>query len=148
MNAPLHAELERALSDVLDEMRTAVDELASVLTMEQDALRAADTESLNHAGNRKQALMLQLEQLDAERLQLAAATPDASATLEPTWRDVLEALRTCRELNLRNGSLVGQRLGSVRRALAVLTGRPSDDGIYGRAGALQPHPHSQLLVEA
>jgi flagella synthesis protein FlgN len=148
MNAPLHAELKRALSDVLDEMRAAVDELASVLTTEQAALRSADTEALNHAGNRKQTLMMQLEQLDAERLQLASATPHVSAALEPTWRDVLDALRTCRELNQRNGSLVGERLGSVRRALAVLTGRTPDDGIYGRAGALQTTPHSQLLVEA
>ena len=43
-----------------------------MLEAERAALGANDSDALNQAGARKQALMLQLEQLDSERQQLGA----------------------------------------------------------------------------
>lgn len=148
MSAGLQVELDGALSAVLDDMQRAVDELSTVLATEREALLAADVTALDAAGTRKQALMQTLEQLDAERLQLGRSAAHTARALEPRWQAVLKTLRECREMNQHNGSVVGQRLGSVRRALAVLTGQDADGGVYGRSGALQTKPRLQTLAEA
>lgn len=147
MSAMLQVEVDGALFTVLDDMQQAVADLASVLETEAQAIRGADVEALDRAGARKQALMQQLEKLDAERVPLARDSA-ADASRDAQWRQVLEGLRDCRELNQRNGSVVGQRLGHVRQALSILTGRSSDASVYGRSGALHTKPRSQTLAEA
>lgn len=144
MSRPLHAELESALAAVVEDMRLATAELATVLEAERDALAGADAAALDRVGERKQALMQQLEQLDAERVQLGHSAPAAAHLLEPAWQQVLGTLQICRDLNQRNGTLVGQRLGQVRRALAVLSGQSGEAGVYGPSGELHPalRPHS------
>lgn len=148
MSASLQVDMEGALSAVLDDMRLSLDELAAVLEAERDALLAADVEALDRAGSRKHALMQRLEQLDAERVQINLAAPHAASTLEPRWKALLPRLRECRDMNQHNGNVVGQRLGSVRRALAILTGQEAEAGTYGRSGALQNRARSQALAEA
>jgi flagella synthesis protein FlgN len=147
MSPSLQAELDRTLAGVLDEMRLAVAQLNETLDAERDAIRGPDVSALDQAGARKQILMQQLEQLDAERVQLLRHAPDADA-LAPAWQAVLRSLQTCRELNQRNGSVVGQRLGEVRRALSILTGHSADTGVYGRSGTLHTPPRSKTLAEA
>lgn len=147
MNAVLQVELDGALSTVLDDMQRAVDELSTVLATEREALLAADVTALDAAGTRKQTLMQTLEQLDSERLQLGQSAPHAARELEPRWQALLLTLRGCRDMNQHNGSVVSQRLGSVRRALAILTGQEADGGVYGRSGALQTKPRLQTLAE-
>lgn len=147
MNATLQVEVHGALTTVLDDMQQAVAELASVLEAESHAIRGADVEALDQAGARKQGLMQQLEKLDAERVPLAQGCA-ADPARDAQWQQVLDSLRHCRELNQRNGSVVGQRLGHVRQALSILTGRSSDASVYGRSGALYSKPRSQTLAEA
>ena len=76
------------------------------------------------------------EQLAAERRQLAGNAPAAAAAVAPRWQAMLGELGHCREANLRNGAIVNQRLGSVRRALSILTGKDDDAALYGRHGAV------------
>lgn len=146
MSRALHQELESALGAVVEDMRLAATELVTVLEAERDALAGADATALDAIGARKQSLMQQLEQLDVERLQLTQNAPFAGA-VEPVWQQVVKALQTCRDLNQRNGVLVGQRLGQVRRALAVLTGRNGDTGVYGPSGELHPALQSHRLAQ-
>jgi flagella synthesis protein FlgN len=148
MNPDLHVELDGALSAVLDDMQNALAELAGVLEDERAALLAGDVAALDAAGTRKQALMRALEQLDTERLQLGRNAPQAAAALEARWQALLPTLRSCRDMNQRNGQVVGQRLASVRRALSILTGREPDDGVYGRRGSLHTRSQSHPLAEA
>jgi flagella synthesis protein FlgN len=148
MSRGVQTELGAALAAVVEDMRLAADELATVLQTEREALVGADAAALGQAGTHKQRLMLQLEQYDAERLQLSQAAPAAAALLEPEWKQVLQTLESCRQLNQRNGTLVGQRLDQVRRALAVLTGQPGDAGIYGPSGELHARLRSQQLAQA
>ncbi len=148
MNATLQAELDHALTAAVEEMRLAVEQLASALHDERTALESADVEALNRAGAAKHSLMLKLEQLDGERVQLSQGAPDASRALAPTWQQILQSLRACQQLNQRNGQLVGVRLQQVRKALAVLTGNDADAGVYGRAGELRTSLRSQSLAEA
>ncbi len=147
MSATLQVEMHGALVTVLDDMQQAVTGLADVLEAEAEAIRGADVEALDRAGERKQGLMHQLEKLDAERIPLAqGAAPDPAR--DARWQRVLDGLRQCRELNQRNGSVVGQRLSHVRQALSILTGRSSDASVYGRSGTMHTKPRSQTLAEA
>lgn len=144
MSKQLHHELETALTAVVEDLHRAATELGATLAAEREALIGADAAALDRAGTRKQALMQQLEQLDAERVQMLELEPAAAARVEPRWREVLELLRGCHELNLRNGSLVSQRLAQVREALAVLSGQGGEvRSVYGPGGdvrtALRPH---------
>lgn len=146
MSRALHQEMESALGAVVEDMRLATTQLEAVLESERDALASADVTALDHIGERKQQLMQQLEQLDVERLQLSQNAPLAS-TVEPVWQQVVRTLQSCRDLNQRNGLLVGQRLGQVRRALSVLTGRNGDAGVYGPSGELHPALQSHRLAQ-
>ena len=146
MSRALHQEMESALGAVVEDMRLATTQLEAVLESERDALASADVTALDHIGERKQQLMQQPEQLDVERLQLSQNAPLAS-TVEPVWQQVVRTLQSCRDLNQRNGLLVGQRLGQVRRALSVLTGRSGDAGVYGPSGELHPALQSHRLAQ-
>lgn len=148
MNTPLQHELGDALASVLDDMQTAADRMLTVLESERLALDSASAEALDHAGTQKQALMQQLEQLDSERQLLCGEQPARRDALEPVWARVVQSLRQCHALNLRNGSAVAQRLTLVRQALAVLTGHPGESELYGRSGELRGSLRSQVLAAA
>lgn len=148
MSTGLQVGLDGALSAVLDDMQKALAALAGVLEDERTALLAADVAALDSAGSRKQELVQSLEKLDAERLQLGRAAPAAALALEPRWQSLLPTLAACRDMNQRNGLLVGQRLDSTRRALSILTGQETDGGVYGRMGGLHLRSRSQPLAEA
>ncbi|WP_108470753.1 flagella synthesis protein FlgN [Rhodanobacter thiooxydans] len=146
MNRQLQHELDDALAAVLGDMQQAVDQLARVLEAERAALDTRDSDALGQAGTRKQTLMLQLEQLDAERQQLAFEQPAAAAAATSAWSRVVQRLQYCHLLNQRNGSVVSQRLGQTRRALAVLTGHAGESELYGRSGELHASLRSQVLA--
>lgn len=148
MNRHVQTELDAALTAVVEDIRRAADELARVLETEREALVGADAAALDRIGAHKQQLMQQLEQYDAERVQLSQALPAAAASLAARWQDVLQTLANCRQLNQRNGNLVAQRLEQVRRALAVLTGQPGDAELYGPSGELRVRVRSQQLAQA
>ncbi|GLQ99949.1 flagella synthesis protein FlgN [Dyella mobilis] len=148
MSPNLQAELGAALRTVLDEMSATTAQLITVLDEERDALAGADAKALNRAGEAKQMLMRRLEQLDVERLHLCSTSAEAASQAEPSWRELLKSLATCRDKNLRNGTLVGQRLTQVRRALSVLTGTDAQTGTYSQSGAFQGTHRSVPLAQA
>lgn len=148
MSQPLQHELDDALAAVLGDMRQAVTRLAQVLEAERGALDDGDSTALDQAGAHKQAILLQLEQLDAERRQLARELPPANSALEPAWAGIVQSLRLCQQLNQRNGKAVNQRLNLVRQALAVMTGHAGEGGLYGRTGELHASLRSHALAAA
>ncbi|TAL89962.1 MAG: flagellar protein FlgN [Rhodanobacter sp.] len=148
MKTPLQHELNDALASVLDDMQHSANQLLTVLEAERSALDSVSTDALDQAGTRKQALMQQLEQLDAERQLLCREQPARQAALEPEWARVVQLLRHCHTLNQRNGSIVNQRLIRVRQALAILTGHPGERELYDRSGELHGSLRSQVLAAA
>jgi flagella synthesis protein FlgN len=148
MNRPLQGELGDALSAVLGDMQQSITQLTQVLENERTALNAGNSDALGEAGAGKQKLMLQLEQLDAERQQLSREAPAAAARLDATWAQVLQALRRCQQLNQSNGRAVNQRLGQVRQALSILTGHAGEAGLYGPTCGLRGSLRSQVLAQA
>jgi flagella synthesis protein FlgN len=148
MSPNLQAELGAALRTVLDEMSATTAQLITVLDEEREALNSADAKALNRSGEAKQMLMRRLEQLDVERLHLSSTSAEAAQQMEPTWRELLKSLATCRDKNQRNGALVGQRLTQVRRALSVLTGTDAQTTTYSQNGAVQGTHRSVPLAQA
>lgn len=149
MSRPLQTELHTALDAVVADLDRTATEMVATLEAERAALLGADAALLDRIGERKQQLAQQLEQLDAERVQLARLAPAADAQRDATWQRVLDTLKTCRDLNQRNGSLVNQRLVQVRQALAVLTGQGGEgNGVYGPGGELRTALRSQRLASA
>ena len=149
MSKLLHHELEAALDAVVEDLHRAATELSASLVTAREALVGADAAALDRAGAHKQALMQQLEELDAERVQLLKLEPAAAARVEPRWREVLEVIRGCQEMNQRNGSLVNQRLAQVREALAVLSGQGGDvRSVYGPGGEVRTALRSHHLASA
>ena len=149
MSKLLHHELEAALDAVVEDLHRAATGLSSALVAEREALVGADATALDRAGAHKQALMQQLEELDAERVQLLKLEPAAAARVEPRWREVLDVIRGCQEMNQRNGSLVNQRLAQVREALAVLSGQGGDvRSVYGPGGEVRTALRSHHLASA
>ena len=149
MGKLLHHELEAALDAVVEDLHRAATELSSALVAEREALVAADAAALDRAGAHKQALMQKLEELDAERVQMLKLEPAAAARVEARWREVLEVIRGCQEMNQRNGSLVNQRLAQVREALAMLSGQGGDvRSVYGPGGEVRTALRSHHLASA
>ena len=148
MSRQLQHELGTALSAVIGDMQQAVEQLAQLLEAERTALDTNSIEALDRVGAQKQAKMLQLEQLDAERQQLSRELPASAAVLESNWTRFVQSLRRCQQLNQCNGSMVAQRLNQVRQALSILTGHTGENSLYGRTGVLHASQRSQVLAEA
>ena len=148
MNAQAQAELNDALHNVVADMHSATAQLITTLEEEREALLNADVSGLNCAGEAKQLLMRRLEHLDEERLHLSSASPKSAASVQPSWNELLKSLTACKNKNYQNGTLVGQRLQQVRRALAVLTSNNSDGGTYNHSGTLRGEHRSIPLAEA
>lgn len=147
MSPGLQEEVRVALRAVFQDMQQRVAVLSEALEAERIALDENDNRALDKAGSLKQSMMQQLEQLDAERQQLASQLGDSAATLEADWTQVLHGLRECQLFNLRNGNAVSQRLLQVRRALSILTGQTGDSALYGQSGALHINLQSRVFAE-
>ncbi|MEV8522100.1 flagellar protein FlgN [Dyella marensis] len=147
MSADLRHEMADAFDAVLGDMRQAASRLTAALAAERDALERADADALHLAGQDKQAQLDRLEQLDAERQQLARAVAATTPAQRAAWEGVMSTLADCRHANQSNGQIVGQRLRQVRQALAVLTGG-AESGVYGPGGTLRIDHRSLSLAEA
>ena len=147
MNRLPPSNVDDAVQAVLSDMQQALSQLALVLDAERTAVHAYDSAALDSAGSSKQALMQHLEQLDTERQQLLREMPRLTPAYTAVWPQIVKSMRTCQQLNQRNGSAVNQQLVQVREALSTLTGHAGEGSLYGRGGALKTSLRSRVLVE-
>lgn len=148
MNPVPPAEAQGALRAVSADIQQALDELAAALETEFAAVHAADSAALDSAGERKRALLRQLEKLDAERRQFLREASGARAATDAAWSGIEQSLRNCQALNQRNGSVVNTRLHHIREALSILTGHAGEGGLYDQAGSVQSRLSSHALADA
>lgn len=141
------SDVNDAVQAVLSDMQEALRQLALVLDAERTAVHAFDSAALDSAGSSKQSLMQHLEELDTERQQLLREVPRLSPAYTAAWPQIMQSMRTCQQLNQRNGSAVAQQLVQVREALSILTGHAGEGSLYGRGGALSTSLRSRVLVE-
>ena len=131
----------RTLGRLLAEENAALAEFESLLDQEHAALRTRDIDALEALAEARQASIIHLLKIEDERRSLCSmlgydtdlaglakliAWCDPARTLAGSLRRMRHARPHCRDLNDRNGVLVGAQIKRVEGLLGAITGtRPS-----------------------
>jgi flagellar biosynthesis protein FlgN len=159
----MHAQdLPADLGAHLDAELAAALELLKTLEDERTALKGTDAQALDRAGALKVAALARFEQLEQKRRligrahglksddraafehwidaldrQTSSQAPGTlirpGATLQATWRRLLELTGQCRDANQVNGLIVSHRQRQIRQLLGLLRGAGGAD-TYGPSG--------------
>ena len=133
MTQPLDSDFDTAVRAVMGDLAREVDALHATLIDERMALDQADTHALDTVSRAKGKLLDRIEKLDTERRHLGDAA-GVDTLNDARWTHTIERLVECRKLNEVNGRIVGQRIGHVRQALALLAGDSPGGSTYGPNG--------------
>ena len=152
------------LGRLLAEENRALTEFETLLGQEHAALRARDIESLESLTSARQASLTGLLQLEDERRSLCSmhgyetdlaglarliAWCDPRRTLAAAYDECAARARRCRDLNDRNGILVGAHMKRVEGLLGAITGTTAPRGYGPRgAGTYRAAPGQVLSAEA
>lgn len=130
--------LVTTLSQLLQEGVDASNEMVGLLKSEQTALTERAADEIPDIANKKLALLEILNQFEQKRAQLfnQAGIPDPEQTdpqewfesqgwqqAAELWSQLKEQLRSCRELNQANGSVINKQQKAIANLLSVV--RPS-----------------------
>jgi flagellar biosynthesis/type III secretory pathway chaperone len=137
------------LGSLLTEEVEALRELEEVLRREHDVLGAQNVAAIERTALVRHQMMGDLARTEEQRRSLCTLhgyTPDwvgleslmswcdAHGTLLPRLRECAQRGTRCRDLNLKNGTLVAARLQQVEGMLAALTGGANKPVTYGPKG--------------
>jgi flagella synthesis protein FlgN len=146
MSGSLGPDFDAALVAVMGDLARDIDALHANLIEERMALGQPDTQALEATGKAKGKLLDRIDRLDIERRQLSEAA-GVDSLADPRWSHTLERLRECRRLNEVNGRIVGQRIGHVRQALALISGEAPGGSTYGPNGVAKVNLRSATLAQ-
>lgn len=137
------------LTTLLREESELLAQLEDLLACESRVLETSDVQALETTTRARQERMGALARIEEQRRSLCAlhgfSADKAGLDGMMTWCDgeggLLSRLRECaeravrcRDLNDRNGIVVGARLKRVQGMLDALTGRPTRSDTYGPKG--------------
>lgn len=137
------------LTSLLREEAELLAQLEELLAREAAVLAGSDVQALEATTRLRQEKMGALTHIEEQRRSLCAlhgfsadragleglmAWCDGDGTLLPHLRLCAERAGRCRDLNDRNGIVVGARLKRVAGMLDALTGRPTRSDTYGPRG--------------
>ncbi|MEX1826312.1 flagella synthesis protein FlgN [Luteibacter sp. CQ10] len=140
------SDFDAALAGVMGDLAREVDALHAHLIEERMVLDKADAAALEAVGRAKSASLDRIDRLDTERRQLSDASGIDSLN-DARWSHTVERLLECRRLNETNGRIVGQRMGQIRQALAVISGDAPNGSTYGPDGAARIKLRSATLAQ-
>ncbi|MFT3851062.1 MAG: flagellar protein FlgN [Propionivibrio sp.] len=132
----------------IDGEATLLAEFVELLQREQASLAQGAADDLPQLADRKNSLVIQLNQLSAQRaiileahgLSADRAGIDAWCVQVPdvgvadTWQKVLQLAAKARELNRVNGELIQIRMQFTSKALEALSGAKNSLELYGPDG--------------
>ena len=151
-----------SLLNLLQDEKKLVKLFLECLRNEQAALVAAEVERLGILGQQKLGLIDKLNDIESRRLSLIghhnpldksamhdwfAAHPEDSAA-EAIWSEILSLARDARRLHQMNGELIRMHLEKTQEAIAVLTLRQKEVGLYGSDGQASSASGSRLVDSA
>jgi flagellar biosynthesis/type III secretory pathway chaperone len=145
------------LARLLAEENGALSEFESLLEREHQALRARDIDALEALAEARQASVTGLLKIEDERRSVCSmlgyetdlpglarliAWCDPRRSLVKAYEECATRARKCRDLNDRNGVLVGAQIKRVEGLLGAITGTsatprgygPRSPGAYANAG--------------
>jgi flagellar biosynthesis/type III secretory pathway chaperone len=146
MTAQPVSDFDAALRAVMGDLAHEVDGLHASLIDERMALDQANTDALETVSRTKARHLDRIEKLDVERRHLGDAA-GIDTLNDPRWTHTIERLVECRKLNEVNGRIVGQRIGHVRQALALLAGDSPGGSTYGPRGTSQVKLRSAIIAQ-
>jgi flagellar biosynthesis/type III secretory pathway chaperone len=160
----LDAALTRdTLGRLLAEENTALVEFAVLLDKEHVALRGRNIDALETLAEVRQASVVKLLKIEEERRGLCSmlgydsdlaglarllAWCDPGRTLGKRYAECASRARDCRELNTRNGVLVGAQIKRVEGLLGAITGASAEPRAYGPRGQSNPYATSGKVLSA
>jgi len=166
MHTQVDANLTRDhLARLLADENTALTEFEALLDREHAALSKRDIDALEALADARQSSVTQLLRLEDERRSMCSmlgydtdlsglarliAWCDPQRSLTAAYQECSTRARKCRDLNDRNGLLVGAQIKRVEGLLGAITGTHTAPRAYGprRAGAYAPGAGQVLTAEA
>ena len=154
------------LARLLAEENAALGEFAGLLDKEHGALRGRDIDALETLADARQASVVKLLKIEEERRSLCSmlgydtdltglakliAWCDPARTLAKRHEEWATRARDCRDLNTRNGILVGAQIKRVEGLLGDMIGASAEPRAYGPRGQSNPYASSAgkvLFAEA
>ena len=145
------------LARLLAEENAALGEFASLLDKEHGALRSRDIDALETLADTRQANVVKLLKIEEERRSLCTmlgydsdlsglakliAWCDPGRSLGKPYEECAKRARDCRDLNMRNGVLVGAQMKRVEGLLGAMTGSSAEPRAYGPRGQSNPYASS------
>jgi flagellar biosynthesis protein FlgN len=139
-----------------------LNELSVLLDREHASLQADDAASVESTARERQRCVAAIVRCDEERRALCRALGrsedlpgledlmrwcDAEGSLAPGWAQCAAIAGRYRQLNDRNGALVGARLKHVQDRLGVLIQGRRDGVTYGRRGSDAPATAGRLVAD-
>ena len=143
-----------ALERLLVEENGALHEFETLLDREHVALRARDIDALEALADARQASLVRLLKLEDERRGLCnmhgyetdltglaklLSWCDPGRTLLKRYDECSARAKRCRDLNDRNGILVGAQMKRVEGLLGAITGSSREPQGYGPRGMHNPY---------
>ena len=138
------------LSRLLAEENGALGEFETLLDQEHGALRSRDIDALEALADARQASVVKLLKIEDERRGLCSmlgyetdltglakliAWCDPARIAGQALRRVRTRAKRCRDLNDRNGVLVGAQIKRVEGLLGAITGTGAEPRAYGPRGS-------------
>ena len=153
------------LGRLLAEENAALSDFAALFDKENAALRGRDIDALESLADARQASVVRLLKIEEERRSLCSmlgydsdlaglakllAWCDPAHTLGKAYAECASRARDCRDLNTRNGVLVGAQIKRVEGLLGAMTGASAEPRAYGPRGQSNPYasPGKVLSAEA
>jgi flagella synthesis protein FlgN len=142
------------LRRLLAEENVALTEFEALLDREYGALAKRDIDALESLAEDRQTNILRLLKIEEERLSLCGmhgydadlqglakmiSWCDPARTLGRHYDECASRARKCRDLNDRNGILVGAQIKRVEGLLGALTGASAEPRAYGPRGQSNPY---------
>jgi flagellar biosynthesis/type III secretory pathway chaperone len=137
------------LARLLADENAALCEFEALLDQEHDALARRDIDTLESLADARQASIVRLLEIEEERRSLCGmhgydldlqglakmiSWCDPARTLARPYDECSQRARKCRDLNDRNGILVGAHIRRVEGLLGALTGASAEPRGYGPRG--------------
>jgi flagellar biosynthesis/type III secretory pathway chaperone len=151
------------LARLLADENAALGEFATLLNKEHGALSRRDIDTLETLADARQASVVKLLKIEEERRSLCSmlgydtdlkglakliAWCDPGRTLTKRYDECASRARDCRDLNIRNGVLVGAQIKRVEGLLGAMTGASSEPRAYGPRGQTNPYASSGKVLSA
>jgi flagellar biosynthesis/type III secretory pathway chaperone len=145
------------LARLLTDENAALSEFETLLDREHGALTSRNIEALESLAEARQASVVNLLKIEDERRSLCSmlgfdtdlgglakllAWCDPAASLAARYEECSARAKKCRDLNDRNGVLVGAQIKRVEGLLGAMTGTGGEPRSYGPRGATNPYSSS------